>query len=217
MCPVCSSTVAWMFHTVSSHVSRCKPGNRGMLPDPGVYSTRLVHPGGKKITIKNFHFSTKVLKEVSQNKKNEPTHANNIRKSEAVVNLVINTMSWLIDWPPLNNYLQHPTKPGLYKQAKVIHLGSSPCTFELTTNSLSDYLSPSSGALSNGNKKHGYLPIQPGLQDGLTVMTTWASAWARFFPQSKAVTQKVWTRWCFESKGSVFLMLPRTPRQREIW
>jgi hypothetical protein len=35
------------------------------------------------------------------------------------------------------------------------------------------------------------LPFQPGLQDGFTVMTTWASACARFFPQSKAVTQKV--------------------------
>lgn len=43
-----------MFHTVSSHVSRCKPGNRGMLPDPGVYSTRLVHPGREKKTIKSF-------------------------------------------------------------------------------------------------------------------------------------------------------------------
>lgn len=56
------------------------------------------------------------------------------------------------------------------------------------------------------------LPIQPGLQDGLTVMATWASAWARFFPQSKAVTQKVWTCCCFESNGSVFLMLPRKQR-----
>ena len=48
MWPVWSSTVAWMFHTVSSHVSKCKLGNRGMLPDPGVYSTRLVHPENRE-------------------------------------------------------------------------------------------------------------------------------------------------------------------------
>lgn len=44
MWPVWSSTVAWMFQTVSSQVSKCKLGKSGMLPEPGVYSTRLVQP-----------------------------------------------------------------------------------------------------------------------------------------------------------------------------